>query len=81
MIWNKGQLKVQGRSEANLAYRSLKENWGGGGGARGQMKKKKKRKTQMRERGRTGEVAQVVKCSLSKHEDLSPISNNHTLIN
>lgn len=80
MIWNKGQLKVQGQSEANLAYRSLKENWVWGG-LRGQMKKKKKRKTQMRERGRTGEMAQVVKCSLSKHEDLSPISNNHTLIN
>lgn len=34
MIRNKGQLKVQGRSKANLAYRSLKENWvwGGGGG-------------------------------------------------
>lgn len=31
MIRNKGQLKVQGRSEVNLAYRSLKENWVWGG--------------------------------------------------
>lgn len=43
MIKNKGQLKVQGLSEANLAYRSLKENWAGGRG-RGTNEKEEKKK-------------------------------------
>lgn len=56
MIRNKGQLTVHGQSEANLAYRSLKENCGVGE----TNKKEEKKKDPLRERGRTGEIAQVV---------------------
>lgn len=58
MIRNKGQLKVQGWSEANLAYRSLKENWGGGETNEKEEKKKdpNERKREDRRDGSGGKV-------------------------